>query len=220
MPRVQKPSIFDAIQNNDLEQEKTLAEADPSCLSSTAPKKLSEIKGMSPLQVAVTTGWHRKIAWYLLEQGANVNHIEPPEVRKLQAVPFFFDAAEVAIRNARRNELDEKTGEYRFAHDKEDADEAFNFLKAVVEHGADLKLTDYYGNTVITKALYAACCVYPDPRYPGYKHSEEQDEDLLRIFKFLIENGAELQIRPWGYKKDIPEVYEKTIWPLLGPLFE
>ena len=81
MPQVKKQSIFEAIRNDDFELVKALVEEDPSVVNSEAPKKPADIKGMSPLQVAVTTGWHRKIAWYLLEHGADVNHIEPVAMR-------------------------------------------------------------------------------------------------------------------------------------------
>lgn len=213
-------TLFDAIRNDDLEQVIACVETEPACVNAVAPKKPLDTKGMSPLQVALTTGWHRKIAWYLLEHGADVNFMEPPELRKIQAEPVFFDVVQVAIRNARRWELNEETDEYRLMHAKEDADEAFAFLKAVVERGADLKATDHYNNVVMTRALYAACCVYPDPRYRGFRHSEEQDEDLLRIFRYLVEQGAELQPKPWGYKKTVMEIYRETVWPLVGGLFE
>ena len=87
-----KMKIFEAIRNNSLEQVVACVEADPACVNAIAPKKPNDTKGMSPLQVALTTGWHRKIAWYLLEHGADVNFIEPPEIRKTAAHPAFFDA--------------------------------------------------------------------------------------------------------------------------------
>ena len=65
-----KMKIFEAIRNNSLEQVVACVEADPACVNAIAPKKPNDTKGMSPLQAALTTGWHRKIAWYLLEQCA------------------------------------------------------------------------------------------------------------------------------------------------------
>lgn len=214
-------TIFDAIRNDDFEKVKALVEADPSCVNTIAPKKPVDTKGMSPLQVAVTTGWHRKIAWYLLEHGADVNFIEPKEIQRYQADPVLFDVAQVAVLNARRIELDKATNEYQMKHTKEDADEAFAFLKAVVEHGADLKKTDYYNNGVISRILFAANSIYPNPKYTGLKHSDEQDEDLLRIFNFLIESGAERQTVSSHAKKNNTQMYSnEPIWTLVGKLLE
>ena len=214
-------NIFEAIKNDDFEQVKALVEADHACVNAIAPKKPADTKGMSPLQAAVTTGWHRKIAWYLLEHGADVNFIEPIGLQPYQADPVLFDVAQVAIRNARRWELNEETGEYRLMHTKKDADEAFAFLQAVVERGANLKMTDYYDNGVMTRALYAASCVYPDPRYRGFRHSDEQDEDLLRIFRFLLDSGAEKETVSKVSKTNNTGMYQdKPIWGLIGRLFE
>ena len=119
-----KMKIFEAIRNNSLEQVVACVEADPACVNAIAPKKPNDTKGMSPLQAALTTGWHRKIAWYLLEHGADVNFIEPPEIRKTAAHPAFFDAAAVAVYNARRYERNEDESGYHRVHTKEDVDGA------------------------------------------------------------------------------------------------
>lgn len=214
-------NIFDAIRNDDFEKVKAFIEADPSKVNAVAPLKPADTKRMSPLQVALTTGWHRKIAWYLLEKGADVNYIEPPDHCLNSARPVICDAAEVAVRNARRIEKDEETGEYRMIHSKEDADEAFAFLKAVVEHGADLKKTDYYNNGVMSKAIFAADCTYPDPRYTGRKHCDEQDEDLLRIFHFLINSGADRDTVSSCAKKTCAQIYaDHPVWALVGHLID
>ncbi len=213
--------IFEAIRNDDLEQVVACVEADPACVNAIAPRKPNDTKGMSPLQVALTTGWHRKIAWYLLEHGADVNFIEPPKIRKVLADPAFFDAAKVAVHNARRYERNEDESGYHRVHSREDADEAFAFLKAVVEHGADLKKTDYYGNGVISCVVFEAGCVYPDPKYPNRKPSKEQDEDLLRIFAFLLERGAEKSTFSTYARKTTAELYRgEPIWKLVGGLLE
>ena len=216
-----KMKIFEAIRNNSLEQVVACVEADPACVNAIAPKKPNDTKGMSPLQATLMTGWHRKIAWYLLEHGADVNFIEPPEIRKTAAHPAFFDAAAVAVYNARRYERNEDESGYHRVHTKEDADEAFAFLKAVAEHGADLKKTDYYGNGVISRILFEAGCVYPDPKYPKFKPSREQDEDLLRIFAFLLEQGAEKSTFSSYARKTSTELYRgEPIWKLVGGLLE
>ena len=184
-------------------------------------KKPADTKGMPPLQAALATGWHKEIAWYLLEHGADVNYIEGKEWKQPQTDPAFFDAAQAAIYNARRYERDKETEEYKLVHSKEDADEAFEFLKAVIEHGADLKKTDYYNNGVISRVLFAANDVYPHPRYPGRRRSAEQDEDLLRIFNYLIEQGAEKETISLFAKKSTSEIYkDEPIWELFGQFYQ
>ena len=213
--------IFEAIRNDSLEQVKACVRSDPSCVNAVAPKRPLETRGMSPLQVAVTTGWHREIAWFLLEHGADVNSIEGNEWKQPQADPAFFDVAQVAVHNARRYERNPETNEYRLVHGQEDADESFAFLQAVVEQGADLKMTDEYGNGVISRVLFAANTVYPAPGYPGRRRSAEQDEDLLRIFRYLIERGAERETISTVSKTNNTEMYRnEPIWALCGPLFQ
>ncbi|MBO4804690.1 MAG: hypothetical protein J5554_01460 [Paludibacteraceae bacterium] len=213
--------IFEAIRNDNLDDVIACVEKNPACVNAVAPMKPNDTKGMSPLQVAVTTGWHRKIAWYLLEHGADVNFIESPKHRKTLANPVFFDVALVAVYNARRYELDEQSNTYRLIHSKEDADEAFDFLKAVGEHGADLSKTDYFNNGVISRVLFAANRVYPDPKYPRIKPSEEQNEDLLRIFKYLLDSGAEKNTVSSYAKKTNQEIYcTEPIWDLVKVFYD
>lgn len=63
-------AFFDAIRANDLETVKSMLAADPALINTPAPKKPADTRGMSPLQAALCTGWHRDIAWFLLELGA------------------------------------------------------------------------------------------------------------------------------------------------------
>ena len=55
-------AFFDAIRANDLETVKSMLAADPALINTPAPKKPADTRGMSPLQAALCTGWHRDIA--------------------------------------------------------------------------------------------------------------------------------------------------------------
>ena len=73
------PSIFTLIRestrkSSNLDAIRELLAEDPSLVNAVAPKKLADIRGMSPLQVALCTGWHADIAWYLQDHGADVNY--------------------------------------------------------------------------------------------------------------------------------------------------
>ena len=69
------PSIFTLIRestrkSSNLDAIRELLAEDPSLVNAVAPKKLADIRGMSPLQVALCTGWHAD----LLDHGADVNY--------------------------------------------------------------------------------------------------------------------------------------------------
>lgn len=73
--------IFDAIKSNDFEKIKRMVEAQPELAKAIAPKKPTETMGMSPLQVALNTGWHREspgFCWRMVRMstiwpGLNIN---------------------------------------------------------------------------------------------------------------------------------------------------
>ena len=67
--------IFDVIRADDFEQVKAIIEKDPSAVNAVAPKRPLDTRGMSPLQVSLCTGRHKRIAWLLLESGADKNNI-------------------------------------------------------------------------------------------------------------------------------------------------
>ena len=66
-------AFFGAIRADELEAVSSMLAADPALVNIPAPKKPTDTRGMSPLQAALCTGWHRDIAWFLLEHGADVN---------------------------------------------------------------------------------------------------------------------------------------------------
>lgn len=85
-PTKKETDIFKAIKEDDFEEVKRLVEWQPELVRAVAPKKPAETMGMSPLQVALNTGWHREIAWFLLENGADVNYMAGPEYKLYGAV--------------------------------------------------------------------------------------------------------------------------------------
>ena len=53
--------LFEAIRADDLETVRFLIETQPERINAIAPKYPLDTRGMSPLQVALCTGWHRSI---------------------------------------------------------------------------------------------------------------------------------------------------------------
>ena len=222
--------MFNAIKSDDFKEVKRLIETQPELARAVAPKKPAETMGMSPLQVALNTGWHREIAWFLLENGADVNYMAGPEYKLYGSsvgYPVLFDAVCSAVRNARRYVQDCQTGDFHWVHTNEEADLSFSFLKRMIELGADVNKTDYDGRNSLMEAVAEAnkLCPIVNPE-TGRLHDSlpitpEMTEDLHRIFKLLIDIGADRGNKSTYSKKTIREHYAaETIWQICGDLFE
>ena len=221
--------IFEAIREDNSEQVKAILAEDPSAVNAIAPKRPLDTRGMSPLQVSLCTGRHKKIAWLLLESGADVNYI-PDRTWAEEARPVLFDGVNAAIWNARRYAWDgENTTPLRLVwkHSKEEADDAFRFLRRMLELGADVALTDHYGRNCLMEAVAEANNLCPvknrdtGENYPGRPITPEMREDLRRIFKLLIDAGADRNNVSAYSKKSIREHYEcESVWRICGDLWE
>lgn len=122
MAKAKEKDIFTAIKEDDLEAVRAMLAKDPSLVNSVAPKKPVDTKGMSPLQVSLTTNWHRDIADFLLDSGAAVNYMEPPELHIPQAHPVFYQCQCVPFNADNVNCL------YTSAHFKRKAQYFINFI--------------------------------------------------------------------------------------------
>ena len=220
-------AFFDAIRANDLERIKSLLDADPALVNSPAPRKPAETRGMSPLQVSLCTGWHRDSAWFLLEHGADVDFCGDA---KLDGYPVLFDGVNTAIWNARRYAWDGRdTTPLRLVwkHTAAEADDAFAFLCRMLERGANVQATDRYGRGVLMEAMEETSRLCPVRNeetggfYPGRPVTEEMRHDIRRIFRLLIDAGADRENRSSYSGKTIRQHYEGTpVWDLCGDLFD
>lgn len=116
---------------------------------------------MSPLQAALCTGWHRDIAWFLLELGA------------------------------------------------------------------DVRATDQYGRGVLMEAVEETSRLCPVRNeetggfYPGRPVTEEMRHDIRRIFRLLIDAGADRENRSSYSGRTIRQHYEGSpVWELCGDMFQ
>ena len=224
----EKIRLFDAIRADDLAGVKAILAEDPSAVNAVAPKKPLDTRGMSPLQVSLCTGRHKKIAWLLLESGADVNYL-PDRIWAEEARPVLFDGVNAAIWNARRYAWDGKNTvplHLEWKHTKEEADDAFCFLRRMLELGADVSLTDHYGRNCLMEAVAEANNLCPVKNqntgeyYTGRPITPEMREDLRRIFKLLIDAGADRENVSAYSKKSIREQYEnEPVWQICGDLF-
>lgn len=221
--------IFEAIKADDLERVKAIISEDPSAVNAVAPKRPPDTRGMSPLQVSLCTGRHREIAWLLLESGADVNYIPDRKIAE-EARPALFDGVNAAIWNARRYAWDGKSTtplRLEWKHTKEESDDAFAFLRRMLELGADVSVIDHYGRNCLMEAVAEANNICPVRNaqtgecYPGRPVMPEMREDLRRIFSLLIYAGADRNNVSAYSKKSIREHYEhESVWKICGDLWD
>ena len=221
--------IFDAIRADDLAGVKAILAEDPSAVNAIAPKRPPDTRGMSPLQVSLCTGRHKEIAWLLLESGADVNYVPDRKIAE-EGRPVLFDGVNAAIWNARRYAWDGKSTaplQLEWKHTKEESYDAFAFLRRMLELGADVSVTDHYGRNCLMEAVSEVSNLCPVKNnetggfYPGRPITPEMRADMHRIFRLLIEAGADRNNVSAYSKKSIREHYEnEPVWLLCGGLWD
>lgn len=228
------PSIFTLIRestrkSSNLDAIRELLAEDPSLVNAVAPKKLADIRGMSPLQVALCTGWHADIAWYLLDHGADVNY-RPEKKWSTESHPALFDAVNVALWNARRYAWDGRPTpplNLVWLHTTEEADESFALLERMVRMGADVNQPDYDNRNALFEAVATAnfLCPSKDPAtgefYPGKTMTPEMREDFRWVIGFLLRCGADTGCVSSFLKKTVAQYFRtEFVWTICGDLFE
>lgn len=204
--------LFVAIRQNDIELVKELIEKKPQLIFSVAKQPPKKDDGQSPLQVAIKTGKF-EITDYLLSQNADVNFIESENCCNKWRAPVIHDAINSAIMNCRWNVNSEHMG-FEVFSTKENADKAFVQLKKIINLGADINAKDSYGNSCLNRA-----CLQARQVLPSYNHqaqtlgndrifTDELREDLQRIFRLLIQSGADLEYISPNCGKTVFEQYK------------
>ncbi len=168
--------LFTVIRQGKLDEVKAIIEKKPelvNCVSGPLPKK---DHGQSPLQVAFKTG-NYEIAGYLISHGADINFMEAEDDDPGLRAPVLFDAINAAITSLCYERFDE-------------SDVAFEYVKLLVEKGADVNKLASNGydaiNWSVTRAelLFERASVYPNAQ-------DAVRKQLARILDLLIENGAD-----------------------------
>ena len=179
--------LFTAIRKNDIDSVKKFLEGSPeliSCVSVGAPKK---DEGQSPLQVALKAS-SAEIVNYLLDVGADVNFMEAEGHWR---APVIHDAINRAVMCSRWNV--NRCGELEVFSTKNDADEAFEILKKIISLGADVNAKDSVGNTPLNRACLQARQILPRTNSDDDRVlTDELASDISRIFKLIIDSGADV----------------------------
>lgn len=160
--------LFKAIRQNDPETVMKILCKYPemvNCIAAGSPKK---DEGQSPLQVAIKVG-NIEIAHYLIDQGADVNHMEPynglPPTRCYRC-PLLFDAI-MALLADWKNRKEEQLG----------------LISRLLEAGADPNKTDNRGSTSWDFAINHYCDIIT--RVDDVTDIQNVEKELLDIlFKY------------------------------------
>ena len=182
--------LFTEIRQGNLDEVKSILEKKVelvNCVSGALPKK---DHGQSPLQVALKTGKY-EIADYLISHGADVNFMEEEDDDPGLRAPVLFDAINATITSLCYRRIDE-------------SDIAFDYVKLLIEKGADVNKLASNGYDSINwsintaELLFERSSIYPDVQ-------EKVREQLARILDLLIENGADYVA--WANRGHYPEPY-------------
>ncbi len=197
--------LFTAIQKNDIETVRNLLDKTPDLISCTlkgAPKKYD---GQSPLQVALKASSTEMIE-LLLTYKPNVNFIEDESCANHWRAPVIHDAINRAIMYSRWN-VNRSDGLEVF-NDERNSNEAFTILKRIIDMGADVNAKDSFGNACIDRACLQARQILPTKGSTDRIFTPEIRFDISRIFKLLIEKGADMcYIAPNAFGKTYREQY-------------
>ena len=197
--------LFTAIQKNDLETVRNLLDNDPELISCTLKGTPKKYDGQSPLQVALKASSSDMIK-LLLTYKPDVNFIEDEACINVWRTPVIHDAINYAVMCSRWN-VKRPEGIELFNNEKI-ADEAFSILKTIIDMGADVNAKDSFGNACINRLCLQARQILPRKDSDDRVFTTEIRSDISRIFKLLIEKGADLNyVAPNAFGKTYKEEY-------------
>lgn len=204
--------LFTAIRQNDLATVRQLLLKNPDLIACTAKQPPKKDDGQSPLQVALKTG-HFDIVDYLLDCGADVNFIEDNTCCNHWRAPVIHDAINAAVMSSRWNVNSEIYGGLKVANTKEKADRAYGVLKRMVEKKSDTNALDSFGNSCLCRACLQARQILPSYNHAEHKLNndrvltEELVFDLSRIFRMLLDHGANNDYVAPNFGRTLKEMY-------------
>lgn len=181
--------LFTAIRQGNKETVIALLDKRPELVACTAKAPPKKDAGQSPLQVAIKSN-HPKIAYLLLDRGADVNFMEAEDCGNDWRIPVVQDAIMAAIMSTRFNARWPEG--YLVCHTQEQADQAYALLERIVKQGADLTKTDSYGNSSLDRALLDTRRILPGFHYGEQRYIEDRlftpelESDLNRIFALIM----------------------------------
>ena len=213
--------LFLAIRHGDLELVKKIIEAKPELVNCTAKQPPKKDDGQSPLQVALKTE-HHEIANYLIDAGADLNFMEDKSCCNEMRQPVLFDAITNAVFCSRWNVYYPTTG-LEVKSTKENFDAALYVLERMLKNGADTSAVNSYGSNAIWKFVSDAGEILPhyaDHENHTYESgrvfTDELREDLTRVFRLLVEYGADVDYVSPRWKRTVREFLNTPALEIIG----
>lgn len=183
--------LFTAIRQGDFEQVKATLANYPEVINEPAKTPPKKDDGLSPLQVALKIG-EFDIAKYLIEQGADVNYMDPIDQSKkyIWSVPVIQDAigAVFFALEGTKPDLDE-------------VEKATAIVRDMLERGADpnavsWKTVEAWGNCTLNDAGNAINKCLWDAAQIMHSYPKSKDlavEKLTYLLDLLLEHGADME---------------------------
>lgn len=180
-------SLFKAIRNEDLEAVKAMIGKNPAAVREVAVPPPQKDAGQSPLQVAVKTGAF-EIAYYLMEQGADVNFMEEETETARLCCPLLQDAVRTALVSLCYQRFEE-------------AEQGAKLVQALCERGADPNKRASNGFDAVNLCVSDAEMILERREaYPDVQEAAERQ--LMRILDILLAHGADFP--GWAKREHFP----------------
>lgn len=186
--------FFTAIKQGDLCTVKTMIERKPELVNALAKTPPRSDDGQSALQIAIRNQ-RFEIAHYLLDLGADVDHMEPESCCNAWRMPVVQDAIVQAVMLTRWNTVD-PDGNIAVFNTQQDADNAYCLLKRMLDMGADIGRRDSYGNGCLMRSVLSARQILPKFNFSTKEWGRDRSitaelrQDLQRVFRLLLDAGA------------------------------
>lgn len=190
--------LFKAIRQDDLAEVKTIIEKKPELVNCVAVPPPKKDNGQSPLQVALKTS-ALEIAWYLIENGADVNFMEAEDDDPGLRCPVLHDAVRVVMMSLCYGMADAAGQALKRKHDE--SDQGFHIVEELLKRGADPNQKASNGFDALNMTISDAEYVLDHDIYSA--SWEKAEEQLVKLFDLLIQYGADF--RGWADRGHFPE---------------
>ena len=190
--------LFKAIRQENIEEVKAIIEKRPELVNCVAVPPPKKDNGQSPLQVALKTG-AVEIAYYLIENGADVNFMEAEDDDPGVRCPVLHDAIVMVMQSLCYGHLD-MTGQ-KLKRQFDVSDQGLNIMEELLKRGADPNKKASNGFDALNKAISDAESVLDNDIYSAAWEKAEQQ--LVKLFDLLIRYGADF--KGWADRGHFPE---------------
>lgn len=190
--------LFKAIRQENIEEVKEIIEKKPELVNCVAVPPPKKDNGQSPLQVALKTG-AVEIAYYLIENGADVNFMEAEDDDPGTRCPVLHDAIVMVMQSLRYGNFD--LTDQKLKRKFDESDQGLNIIEELLKRGADPNKKASNGFDALNSAISDAEYILDNDIYSAAWEKAEQQ--LVKLFDLLIRYGADF--KGWANRGHFPE---------------